>query len=109
MPGNHFAKLAILLALAGGHDESEESDDTSRTMFRGECNVLLLGDPTRGKRELLQAAHNVGSSSSFIDKSFTGNPVFDVISGQNDSYTLKAGPVLQANRGKSDRFYSLNH
>ncbi|XP_074599931.1 DNA helicase MCM8-like isoform X2 [Brevipalpus obovatus] len=99
VPGNHFAKLGILLALVGGHDESEESDETNGTMFRGECHVLLLGDPTRGKRELLQAAHNVGPSSSFIDKSFAGNHVFEVESGQNDSYTLNAGPVLQANRG----------
>lgn len=100
IPGNHLAKLAVLLTLAGGHEEDEECEASlSEKIFRGEIHLLLCGDPVQQKRELLKAAHNLALCSSYIDKSSTVSAVFDIISSEND-HTLVAGPILQANKGK---------
>lgn len=98
--GNHLAKLGLLLALVGGHEEEEEFDgSTIKKLFRGEIHVLLCANSIQKKGKLLSAAHNLALHSSFIDDTSTSIPVFEITSVDND-HTLLAGPVLQANKGK---------
>uniref|UniRef100_H3CP75 DNA helicase MCM9 n=1 Tax=Tetraodon nigroviridis TaxID=99883 RepID=H3CP75_TETNG len=53
--GMYVVKLAVALVLAGG----VERRDASGTKVRGECHMLLVGDPGTGKSQLLKYAAKV--------------------------------------------------
>ncbi len=93
-----MVKLGVLLSLIGGH-ESDSHDEEDPVPYRGQIHTLLLGAPNKDKKELLNAAHKVAPVSSYADKNYTQNLVFDVKIEKGEE-VLNAGPVLQANKGK---------
>eukprot|EP01064_Diplonema_japonicum_P003087 TRINITY_DN1203_c1_g1_i1.p1 TRINITY_DN1203_c1_g1~~TRINITY_DN1203_c1_g1_i1.p1 ORF type:complete len:953 (+),score=267.58 TRINITY_DN1203_c1_g1_i1:61-2919(+) len=58
--GMHRVKLSLMLVLIGGYSVEVERDG-SRT--RGECHMLLVGDPGTAKSQFLQFASKMSSRS----------------------------------------------
>jgi DNA replication licensing factor MCM4 len=54
---NEDVKKGLLLQLFGGVNKDFSS--TGRGRFRGDINVLLIGDPSTAKSQLLQFVHNL--------------------------------------------------
>lgn len=54
----YVVKLALCMVLAGG-----VSREASGTRTRGECHMLLVGDPGTGKSQLLQYASKISPRS----------------------------------------------
>jgi DNA replication licensing factor MCM4 len=54
---NDDVKKGLLLQLFGG--VSKDFSDTGRGRFRGDINILLVGDPSTAKSQLLQFTHNL--------------------------------------------------
>lgn len=54
---NEDVKKGLLLQLFGG--VSKDITSTGRGRFRGDINVLLVGDPSTAKSQLLQFTHNL--------------------------------------------------
>jgi DNA replication licensing factor MCM4 len=54
---NEDVKKGLLLQLFGGC--SKDFSSTGRGRFRGDVNVLLVGDPSTAKSQLLQYVHNL--------------------------------------------------
>ena len=52
-------KKGLLCQLFGG--TQKEFDENTRSRFRNDLNVLLVGDPSTGKSQLLQCSHKVTS------------------------------------------------
>jgi DNA replication licensing factor MCM4 len=54
---NEDIKKGLLLQIFGG--VSKDFRDSGRGKFRGDINVLLVGDPSTAKSQLLQYVHNL--------------------------------------------------
>ncbi|XP_049871146.1 DNA helicase MCM9 [Pectinophora gossypiella] len=71
--GLHLVKLAVLLTVITGSDHAAESeaekkcsqDDKHTTRVRGQCHLLLVGDPGTGKSQLLRAGVALSARSVF--------------------------------------------
>lgn len=97
--GHDDIKLGIILQLLGGMSKRTHGDALS---IRSDINILLIGDPSTAKSQLLQytadfypkSVYTSGKSSSAAG--LTAAVVFDPESGE---YTVEAGALIRADGG----------
>ncbi|XP_022123387.2 DNA helicase MCM9 [Pieris rapae] len=68
--GLHLVKLAVLLTVITGSNhaidhEKKNVDENHTTRVRGQCHLLLVGDPGTGKSQLLRAGADLTARSVF--------------------------------------------
>lgn len=107
--GHEFVKKALCVAMFGG----EAKDVNGKHRIRGDCNVLLLGDPGTAKSQFLkyieQLYHRVvfttGKGASAVG--LTAGVHKDPITGE---WTLEGGALVLADKGICliDEFDKMN-
>jgi len=96
--GHQIVKEAITLQMFGGVRK-----DFAKQSLRGNIHVLLVGDPSTGKSQLLKYADNLAPKSIYVaGKTASGAGL--TVSAVKDEFgeggwTLKAGAVVMASGG----------
>jgi DNA helicase MCM9 len=75
-----LVKLGVLLCLLGGVPHT-----THNTRIRGQCHLLLVGEPGTGKSVVLQAA------TELVDRAFFVNAIGSTSAGLTVSHTKEKG------------------
>lgn len=97
---NQDVKKGILTQLFGG--VSKELISTGRGRFRGEINILLCGDPSTAKSQLLQYVHKIaprGIYTSGKGSSAVGLTVYITKDPETKEIVLESGALVLSDRG----------
>ena len=97
---NQDVKRGILCQLFGGC--SKEFSQSGRGRFRGEINILLCGDPSTAKSQLLQYVHKIaprGIYTSGKGSSAVGLTVYITKDPETKEIVLESGALVLSDRG----------
>lgn len=97
---NHDVKKGILCQLFGGCSKS--FNESGRGRFRGEINILLCGDPSTAKSQLLQYVHKIaprGIYTSGKGSSAVGLTVYVTKDPETKEIVLESGALVLSDRG----------
>jgi DNA replication licensing factor MCM4 len=93
-------KLGLLCQLFGGANKNYADDEMGK--FRGELNVLLIGDPGTSKSQLLQYVHKVaprGIYTSGKGSSAVGLTAYITRDPDTKEVVLDSGALVLSDRG----------
>ncbi|MFH1751577.1 MAG: minichromosome maintenance protein MCM [archaeon] len=97
--GHEIVKQAIALQMFGGI----KKELTEGSKIRGNIHVLLVGDPSTGKSQLLQYADKLAPRSIYVSGKSASGAGLTVSAVKDDfgegGWTLKAGALVLANGG----------
>lgn len=96
----HDVKKGILCQLFGGC--SKTFNASGRGRFRGEINILLCGDPSTAKSQLLQYVHKIaprGIYTSGKGSSAVGLTVYVTKDPETREIVLESGALVLSDRG----------
>ena len=97
---NNDVKKGIMCQLFGGC--SKEFSQSGRGRFRGEINILLCGDPSTAKSQLLQYVHKIaprGIYTSGKGSSAVGLTVYITKDPETREIVLESGALVLSDRG----------
>jgi replicative DNA helicase Mcm len=97
--GHDVVKESIILQLFGGVKKYLPGEQT----IRGNIHVLLVGDPSTGKSQMLQAANNIAPKSIYTSGKTTSGVGLTASAVKDDfgegGWTLKAGALVLSSGG----------
>ncbi|KAF4700067.1 DNA replication licensing factor, mcm4 component [Perkinsus olseni] len=101
---NEDVKKGLLCQLFGGTDKSTAGDTEAedRGSFRSELNVLLIGDPSTAKSQLLQYVHNIaprGVYTSGKGSSAVGLTAYISKDPDTKELVLESGALVLSDKG----------
>jgi DNA replication licensing factor MCM4 len=97
---NEDVKKGLLLQLFGG--VSKDFTKSGRGRFRGDINVLLVGDPSTAKSQLLQYVHNLAPRGIFTSgkgSSVVGLTAYVTKDPETKETVLESGALVLSDKG----------
>jgi DNA replication licensing factor MCM4 len=97
---NEDVKKGLLLQLFGG--VSKDFTNKGRGKFRGDLNVLLIGDPSTAKSQLLQYVHNIAPRGIFTSgkgSSIVGLTAYVTKDPDTKDIVLESGALVLSDKG----------
>ena len=97
---NDDIKKGLLLQLFGG--VNKDFTDSGQGKFRGDINVLLIGDPSTAKSQLLQYVHNLsprGIYTSGKGSSVVGLTAYVTKDPETRELILESGALVLSDKG----------